>query len=471
MWCAGTSSWRTRTRYSRWSMAMRRACADSWPVRRTDRRGRLAQGQRARIRRQTGPSPSSGARACSSPLAHGIGRPWTREQPLTRRGRRVVTLADTCAVAALRLQLEGGLEDAHEQPRGRVRSGQCRCGLPVPGRVRVSGFGTDLQRPVLPGAHLGTPLPLRLRGNRSSRVAGTAQGPALFRHPARLPLGAARRAARRLAQPGVAGHESGRRAHRKAVVQLRPRPDALGHAGKNFTDGQRIKRKAASWGRYGSGAHSVQPVAMSVRTSVCTKLPLVTGPLCATRSASTNPGGGSSQSENVRTGILRRTDEGAAVRRRRLPPACSRTLRKRPVDGRSAHGQQRGADLRPEPEMAVPLHRLRQRRRQRLQVLRRCGRMPPKAPPAPRARRRRRCAGRLFLPPWAPGSCPRATRASRASDGSLQWPRIRRESASSLRGCRPHAFVPGRQRSRLAPSCSSSSFHCSSKQPRGEHFR
>ena len=153
MWCAGTSSWRTRTRYSRWSMAMRRACADSWPVRRTDRRGRLAQGQRARIRRQTGPSPSSGARACSSPLAHGIGRPWTREQPLTRRGRRVVTLADACAVAALRLQLEGGLEDAHEQPRGRVRSGQCRCGLPVPGRVRVSGFGTDLQRPALPGAH------------------------------------------------------------------------------------------------------------------------------------------------------------------------------------------------------------------------------------------------------------------------------------------------------------------------------
>ena len=79
--------------------------------------------------------------------------------------------------------------------------------------------------------------------------------------------------------------------------------------------------------RYRSGAHSVHPVAMSVTVSVCTKLPFATGPQCATRSASTKPGGGSSQSENVRTGMLLRTDDGAAARRRLLPFACSRTWR------------------------------------------------------------------------------------------------------------------------------------------------
>jgi hypothetical protein len=42
--------------------------------------------------------------------------------------------------------------------------------------------------------------------------------------------------------------------------------------------------------RTSSGAHSVQPVAMSVSTKVCTKLPFATGPLWLTRSASTNHG-------------------------------------------------------------------------------------------------------------------------------------------------------------------------------------
>ena len=60
-------------------------------------------------------------------------------------------------------------------------------------------------------------------------------------------------------------------------------------------------------------------------TSVCTKLPFGTGPLCATRSASAKPGGGSSQSENVRTGMLARTGDGAL--RRRFLPARSRTPR------------------------------------------------------------------------------------------------------------------------------------------------
>ncbi len=57
-------------------------------------------------------------------------------------------------------------------------------------------------------------------------------------------------------------------------------------------------------------------MAMSVSTKVCTKLPFATGPLCATRSASTNPGGGSSQPSNVRSATLRLTAaEGAALRR------------------------------------------------------------------------------------------------------------------------------------------------------------
>src|SRR3546814_6187591 len=38
--------------------------------------------------------------------------------------------------------------------------------------------------------------------------------------------------------------------------------------------------------RNSKGAHSVHPVAMSVRTNVWAKLPLATGPLCDTRSAS-----------------------------------------------------------------------------------------------------------------------------------------------------------------------------------------
>ena len=42
-------------------------------------------------------------------------------------------------------------------------------------------------------------------------------------------------------------------------------------------------------------AHFVQPVAISVTVSVCTKLPLSVGPLCATKSPSSKPAGGSFQ--------------------------------------------------------------------------------------------------------------------------------------------------------------------------------
>jgi hypothetical protein len=75
--------------------------------------------------------------------------------------------------------------------------------------------------------------------------------------------------------------------------------------------------------RTSSGAHSVHPVAMSVSVSVCTKLPSAVGPLCATKSASMNPGAGWFQSANARTGTLRRTPAEGAARRRDPPPACS----------------------------------------------------------------------------------------------------------------------------------------------------
>ena len=114
-------------------------------------------------------------------------------------------------------------------------------------------------------------------------------------------------------------------------------------------------------------AHSVQPVATSVTTSVCTKLPFGTGPLCATRSASAKPGGGSSQSENARTGMLARTGDGAL--RRRFLPGPFPDPAQRAVDRRRAHRQKPGADVRPQLQVAVPLHGGDQGRHQRLQPL------------------------------------------------------------------------------------------------------
>src|SRR3954467_12383942 len=120
--------------------------------------------------------------------------------------------------------------------------------------------------------------------------------------------------------------------------------------------------------RTSNGPHSAHPVAMSVKTSVCTKLPLAEEPLCATRSALTKPGGGSCQSAKVRTGTLRRTAEDGAVRRRVPPPGPAAGLRSHgaqgPVHRRRAHRQQARADLGSELEMAVPLHCLHENGRQ-----------------------------------------------------------------------------------------------------------
>ncbi|WP_292213606.1 hypothetical protein [Mesorhizobium sp.] len=68
--------------------------------------------------------------------------------------------------------------------------------------------------------------------------------------------------------------------------------------------------------------HSVQLVAISVKTIVCTKLPGEEVPEWATKSTSTYPGGGSFQSPKVRTGTDRRTAELSPARRRSSPRAA-----------------------------------------------------------------------------------------------------------------------------------------------------
>jgi hypothetical protein len=75
-----------------------------------------------------------------------------------------------------------------------------------------------------------------------------------------------------------------------------------------------------------NGGHSVHPVATSASTSVGMKLPFGDEPLCATRSASTNPGAGSCQSEKVRTGMLRRIASEGAVRRRSVTYVSGRSI-------------------------------------------------------------------------------------------------------------------------------------------------
>ena len=73
--------------------------------------------------------------------------------------------------------------------------------------------------------------------------------------------------------------------------------------------------------------------------------------------------------------VRERAHRNAAANRRwrrrpTAPPAASLfpDRAKRPVDRRRAHGEYRGADLRTESQMAVPFHRLDQRRYQRLQA-------------------------------------------------------------------------------------------------------
>lgn len=106
------------------------------------------------------------------------------------------------------------------------------------------------------------------------------------------------------------------------------------------------------------GAHSVQPVAMSVSTRVWMKLPRADGPLCATRSASTNPGAGSF---HLPTSLLEYCDATSASRAVGacdlilLGPAPMRgrsSQRSLPKVCRGSRGQGRGGRAVPSPQSA-----------------------------------------------------------------------------------------------------------------------
>ena len=69
------------------------------------------------------PDRVESSRQLGNALAHLWRCSGIRQQPLAGRGRRMVTLADTGALAPLRRQLERGLEEVHEQSRRRVEPG------------------------------------------------------------------------------------------------------------------------------------------------------------------------------------------------------------------------------------------------------------------------------------------------------------------------------------------------------------
>ncbi|AZN97996.1 MAG: hypothetical protein EOQ42_00595 [Mesorhizobium sp.] len=121
--------------------------------------------------------------------------------------------------------------------------------------------------------------------------------------------------------------------------------------------------------RVRTGTHSVQPVAISVKTIVCTKLPDEEVPEWATKSTSTYPGGGSFQSPKVRTGTDVRTAELSPARRRCPPRATARTSESR-RSIRCADRQQLVAKFAIQIEPAMPLKSRQQNGNQRFQPFR-----------------------------------------------------------------------------------------------------
>src|SRR5512133_3547324 len=118
-----------------------------------------------------------------------------------------------------------------------------------------------------------------------------------------------------------------------------------------------------------TGTHSVQPVATSVSTIVCTKLPAADVPAWATKSTSTKPGGGSFQSPNVRRNRTpyRRAEACAPA------PAAARDEphpAQQPVHAGRADLQQQAADLGVNRQSTVPLERGKQDGHERLEAFR-----------------------------------------------------------------------------------------------------
>ena len=82
------------------------------------------------------------------------------------------------------------------------------------------------------------------------------------------------------------------------------------------------------WLRTGMAMHSVQPLAISVSTKLWTKSPSVLSATVLDHVDPKKPGGGSRQTENVRTGMLRRMAAPTPVRRLRCPSTRERALPK-----------------------------------------------------------------------------------------------------------------------------------------------
>ena len=140
-----------------------------------------------------------------------------------------------------------------------------------------------------------------------------------------------------------------------------------------------------------------------------------------TRSASAKPGAGSSQSENVRTGMLRRTDDcgrppapgPCAATGRWSPrswPAVRRGSPARALDGRAAPS--------PPPVWASALSG----------ACRRSGPTPPREPPARRGPRRRRCARPAF-----PSARRRVAHERRTRIACLRWKPVTTSNSSRIR--------------------------------------
>jgi hypothetical protein len=94
------------------------------------------------------------------------------------------------------------------------------------------------------------------------------------------------------------------KANSSMLINSAPLSVSIPNSGKGRRSWARLRAATtASWPRWRSGRHSVQPVAISVRVRVQRNEPSVLVPQWATRSASMKPGLVSFQSLKVRTGI------------------------------------------------------------------------------------------------------------------------------------------------------------------------
>ena len=161
--------------------------------------------------------------------------PRVRQQSLMRRGGRVIPLSDRPAVARLFGQLERGLEEVHEQAEQSIEPRQCRRGV----QPLVAPVADGVPNPCTvllldPG--------LVVLAIRTTPCELHTRVPAVVLH-------------------GLV-HEHA------VVVRVEPEQRERKQLAQLAQDLRQQLLFATS-----NGAHSVQPVAMSVSVRVCTKLP------------------------------------------------------------------------------------------------------------------------------------------------------------------------------------------------------